>query len=224
MGRLYLYGCDQMGKCTSGGRSSAGVGGSMPKLANPREQIDYPQDEQTKLYDYTESSHINYELGVIGYNNMSDTYKEMADTLDTAISKSGWTKDEFQTGMYRGGGGVMIGVSQDQTFQSKQDLVNFINNNLIGVPTTNAGYTSITGTFSVAKSFSSGEKNAVILEYGKIGKGMRGAYVSGGNGKKAISYYGTDENETILQRNVKTTPVMAYLKDNRVHVVVTADP
>lgn len=64
----------------------------------------------------------------------------------------------------------------------------------------------------------------IVVKYDKIGKGMKGAYVSGGKGKTPISYFGQSEYETLLQRNVKTTPVKAYVQNGTVYVHVIANP
>lgn len=193
-------------------------------LADPLEQQDYPPEERKALYDYTYSSHINWELGNKGYDNLDPTHKKMAENLDKAIAKSGWNKDQDNTPFSRGCGAIVVGVPQNQKFSSQQDLADYINKNCVGGTFTNVGYTSITHKDSVASGFKSSQPNPIVVKYDKIGKGMKGAYVSGGKGKKPISYYGEYEYETLLQRNVKTTPVKAYVKNGTVYVHVIAKP
>ena len=210
------------------GASSGGGSGGVASLGDPREQrTDFTYDEERSLYNYTKSSNINKKLGLQGYDKLSASDKQYVENLDKAINKAGFKSDYIPDGkdkpmFMRGGGAVMIGVPESMSFNNPQEMADYINKNLIGKYTTNAGYTSVTTTKSVADGFASGQKNPVILEYGEIKKGTRGTYVSGGKGQKAISFYGKGEDETLLQRNVSTAPVQAYVKNGRVHVVVMA--
>lgn len=209
------------------GASSSGGGGSgSGKLGHPREQRDdYTPEQYKALEDYTSSSSINKHLGVEGYDNMDAYYKNMADNLDKAIAKSGWNKTETNTPYMRGAGAIVVGVPQDMKFKSQQDLADYINKNSVGNKYVNEGYTSITTQHHTAKSFADTQKgkNPIILEYAKIKKGTKGAYVSGGHGKKPISVFGSMEDETLMQRKVKTTPISAWVgNDGYVHVAVIA--
>lgn len=209
-----------------GASSSGGSGSGGGKLGHPREQRDdYTPEQYKALENYTGSSSINKHLGVEGYDNMDAYYKKMADNLDSAIAKSGWNKTETDTPYMRGAGAIVVGVPQDMKFSSKQELADYINKNSVGNKYTNEGYTSITTTPSVARSFANSQsgKNPIILEYKQIKKGTKGAYVSGGHGKKPISVFGSDEDETLMQRKVKTTPISAWVgNDGYVHVAVIA--
>lgn len=204
-----------------GGRgATSGVG----SLGSPTAQRDYPPAEEDALRRYTRLSSINPLLGRKGYDGLSDSNKELVQNLDKAIARTGFNKDYIAGDSFkfsRGASGRSIGVPKDQDFNNAQELADYINNNLVGKPSINKGYTSITQDSSVSNNFASSHKNAVVLEYAKISKGVRGAYLSGGNGKAAISHYGSRERETLLQRNLKTTPISAWVDSNgTVHVAV----
>lgn len=210
-----------------GGRgASSGKGGSGGGiLGNPREQRDdYTQAEYNALQKYTQSSSINGRLGTVGVEGLDEYDKKYVANLDSALAKSGFNKTMDNTPFLRGGGGIMIGVPTDMSFSSPQELADYINNNSVGNVFKNVGYTSITTTPGVAASFASGQTNGIILHYNRIYEGMKGGYVSGGKGKKAISVYGTHEDETLLQRNVHFIPLQAVVKGGQVHVSVIAAP
>lgn len=183
--------------------------------------------EARALRKYTDSSHINMVLGKadgdLNSPIFSDAEREQVRNMDSAIEGFGWNKTETNTPFVRGAGAITCGVPTN--YMTPQEIVDYINTKRIGTKNVNVGYTSICRKSNVASSFSGNQKNPVVLEYRTIGKGMRGVFVSGGNGKMPISGFGTNENETLLQRNVVTVPVYAYLgSDGRPRVVVDAFP
>ena len=206
-----------------GGKRGAGGKGGGARLASPTEQIEdqYSTGEQEALSWYTDSSYINSKLAFNGYDSLDKSERDKVKNMDSAIEKSGWNETETNTPFLRGAGGYAIGISEDMEFKSQQQMVDYINSKLVGTETQNVGYTSITRKPDIAKSFSSGEEHPIIMEYVHIEKGVKGAYLSGGGNKKAISSFGTYEDETLLQRNIWTAPTNAYIgNDGRVHVQV----
>lgn len=219
-----------------GGRGQSSEGGiKKKKVASPWEQPDIgngkrqlTQEEADALYEYTKSSHVNAELAKVkgDVTQLDSQWAEMVKNLDSGISKFGWNKTEdapqYGTVALRGGGAIMVGVPESLKL-SAQGLADYINANLIGVDATNVGYTSITRTPNVAENFAAmyNNKNPVILDYASVDDGVRGVYISGGQGKTPISDYKTYEDETLLQRNIVTTPRTAYVgSDGYCHVVV----
>lgn len=204
-------------------------------LESPIAQYDsYTDEEREALYNYTISSHINYELGTLGFDNMDDYYKEMAINMDKAIAHTGFTEDYVPNAydkpyLSRGGGAIMIGVPEDMKFSTPQKLADYINKNCVFnqdtgeiYEYTNAGYTSITQRPSVSNGiFSSGKTNPVVLDYVMIEKGVRGAFVSGGKGKVPISYFEENEAETIIERGISMYIAgKATVVNGKVHVPV----
>ncbi|MBR2680384.1 MAG: hypothetical protein IKE23_06480 [Exiguobacterium sp.] len=197
-------------------------------------------DAQKKaLYDYTEGSSINGRLGAVDgdVTQLDEDDQRYVKNLADAMKYFGWNKTQHGTGLIRGGGGIIVGVPTTMKFGSAQQLADWINNNRIGTRNMNVGYTSITEESNVhtAGMFSNSYPNGIIIEYDRIGKGMRGVYVSGKGGadktnqggyyQEAISAFGGAEKETLLQRNVVTIPRVAYVGDDgRCHVVVWAYP
>lgn len=199
------------------------------RLADPIVQQDYPAQERKALEDYTLSSSINRRIADAqkpGGTPLDADDKKYVKNLDNAISKSGWNTTETNTDFVRGGGGICVGVPETMNFNSQQELADYINNSIVGqVEATNVGFTSITRTPSVAKGFASGKKNAIIMHYDRIEGGTRGAYVSGGKGKSAISVFGDGEDETLLERNITTRAQRAWVgNDGYVHVSVHIRP
>ena len=196
-------------------------------------------DQKKALYKYTSGLSINGRLGAVdGDVTQLDEYdKKYVKNLDDSMKYFGWNETAHGTDLIRGGGGIIVGVPTTMKFQSTQALADWINNNRLGTRNMNVGYTSITHEDNVytAGSFASSYPNSIILEYDRIGKGMRGVYVSGSGGtgktnqgghtQEAISAFGSSEKETLLQRNVVTIPQYAYVGDDgRCHVVVWAYP
>lgn len=208
-----------MGNDTSAIRKAHGGG----KLNSPFVQQTYPFEEERALFEYTEESSINGRLGTSGYDGLSDKDKEYVDNLDKAIAKSGWNKTATNTNVRRGGGAICVGVDKSLDFSGDpQGLADYINNEVVGKKYGyNAGFTSMTQSLGVAQSFADGQKNPIIIHYDLIEKGTKAAYVSGGGGKKAISAFGSGEDESLAQRNLYTYANRAWVEqDGYCHVSV----
>lgn len=207
-----------------GGRGASSSGGGGGGIGSPRQQrSDYTPEQLATIKDYTGVGyHVNERIAGQGMSGLSQKDKEFVKNMDDAIAKSGWSADEIQTNYVRGGNGRMVGVPDGMKFNSKKELADYINSQLVGNKVINDGYTSITTKPGTATSFAKSKTNGVVMHYNMIGKGTKGMFVS--DKDKPISRMGSGEQETILQRGMATIPLGAWVENGVVHVDVIATP